>query len=201
MPSTSGKALCKEVQKMAKTSRRDLLKVAGAGSLVAGFGLSDTAKAGSETKTKSQHNHKPISGPLSSATVSFGQWPTDPPLKRFPNLGAPVIPNQHLVIPYEVTIKAGGAVNFIIAGFHLLLVYGDGTQKSDINSSLLVPGSSPPGLIDDPNNRIYMGLDPRMPLQDRVEVVSFAKPGRYLVICGVVPHFNDDMLGYVRVIS
>jgi len=185
---------------MSKTSRRDLLKVAGAGTLAAGFGFTAKTKAGTETHAKSGHQHSPLSGPLASATVSFGLWPTDPPLKRFPNVNAPDIPNQHVLIPNEPTIKAGGSVNFIIAGFHLVLVYDDGTQKSDINPSLLVPMHGGPPLIDDPNNRIYMGLDPLLLPQDRVEVVHFAKPGRYFVVCGVLPHFNDNMFGFVRVI-
>jgi hypothetical protein len=37
-------------------------------------------------------------------------------------------------------------------------------------------------------------------LQDRVEVVHFPNPGRFLVICAVLPHFNEGMTGYVRVI-
>ena len=123
------------------------------------------------------HQHQPISGPLANATVSFGQWPRDPPLDRFPNLGAPALPNGHQLIPSEVKIKAGGTVNFIIGGFHHVLVYDDGTQPRDINPDLLVPGSVPPGLIDDPNHRIYRGLDPRIFPQDRVEVVRFSKPG------------------------
>ena len=36
---------------------------------------------------------------------------------------------------------------------------------------------------------------------DRVEVVQFATPGTYLVICAIVPHFNEGMYGYVRVLS
>ena len=36
--------------------------------------------------------------------------------------------------------------------------------------------------------------------QDRVESVRFLKPGRYLVICAVHPHFvNDGMFGFVKV--
>ncbi len=44
-------------------------------------------------------------------------------------------------------------------------------------------------------------------MQDRVEVVRFPQAGRYLVICGVLPHFFDPatgefiMYGYVRVLS
>ena len=187
---------------MSKTSRRDLLKGAAAGSVAAGLGLTIKPNiAASEKRAAGAHNHKPISGPLANANVSFGQWPTDPPLDRFPNLGAPGIPNGHQLIPNEVKIKAGGTVNFVIGGFHHVLVYDDGTQLSDINANLLVPGSVPPGLINDPNNRIYRGLDPRVFPQDRVEVVGFSKPGIYLVICGVRPHFvNDGMFGFVRVL-
>ena len=36
--------------------------------------------------------------------------------------------------------------------------------------------------------------------QDRVETVQLAKPGRYLAVCGFVPHFDDRMFGYIRVL-
>jgi plastocyanin len=102
-----------------------------------------------------------------------------------------------------VNIKAGGTVNFIIGGFHHVLVYDNRTQPSDINKNLLIAptaGGLPPILINDPNNRIYRGLDPSLQPQDRVEVVHFDKPGVYLVICGVLPHFQEGMYGFVRVL-
>ena len=77
-------------------------------------------------------------------------------------------------------------------------------------------------MINDPNGRVYFGLDPRKaplaaniappagaPLaysQDRVEVVQFPAPGRYLVICAVLPHFapannaHPPMHGWVNVV-
>jgi plastocyanin len=141
-----------------------------------------------------------LDGPLSNATVSFGEWMT--PVDRFPN-NSPITANHHELIPQVATIKAGGTVNFIIAGFHQVTVYADGTQPGDINTALTVPVTQPPGppLINDPNNRIYRGLDPSLQPRDRVEVVRFANPGTYLVICGVFPHFvNDRMFGFVRVL-
>ena len=98
-------------------------------------------------------------------------------------------------------IKAGGTVNFIIAGFHLVVVYGNSKGPQDIAISVTVPpqGAAMPPLIDDASDRVYRGIDPTV-LQDRVEVVHFPDPGRYLVICGVLPHFNDGMYGYVEVI-
>ncbi len=35
--------------------------------------------------------------------------------------------------------------------------------------------------------------------QNRVEPVAFLTPGRYLVICAVLPHFNDRMYAWVEV--
>jgi plastocyanin len=184
---------------MAKTTRRNLLKGAAAGSVVAGLGLTtkpETAKP--EAHAAGAHQHEPISGPLANATINFGAWRTDPPLDRFPN-NSPMAGNQHQLTPHEATIKAGGTVNFIIGGFHHILVYDDGTQPGDINAALANPAFAL--LIDDPNNRIYRGLDPRPLPQDRVETVHFPKRGTYLVICGVRPHFvNDGMFGFVRVL-
>jgi hypothetical protein len=106
-------------------------------------------------------------------------------------------------------------VNFIISGFHQVIVYGDGTRPGDIDASDTVPATVQPGppLINDANNRVFRGIDPsvlpalqgppqgpRLPvLQDRIEAVQFAEPGRYLVICGVLPHFLSGMYGYVKV--
>lgn len=186
--------------------RREFFEKAGLGS--AGLVSLPALVAGAEAvapKRKETHLHQPIDGPLAMATVSFGHWSAgmQPSLDRFPNLGAPVLPNGHQLIPQEVTIKAGGAVNFIIAGFHHILVYDDGTQPGDINVTMTQPVSVPPGppLINDSRNRVYRGLDPSVlrPVQDRVEVVQFPNPGTYLVICGVLPHFLDNMYGFVKV--
>jgi len=156
-----------------------------------------------------QHDHKAHGGaakadggPLSNATVSFGAWMTSPPLDRFPNISNTRTSNHHVIIPEVAKIKAGGTVNFIIAGFHQVIVYDDGTQPGSINTSLTVPPTNPIPtlLIADPNRRIYRGLDPSTQPPDRVEVVHFAAPGTYLVICGVLPHFQAGMYGYVRVV-
>lgn len=66
-------------------------------------------------------------------------------------------------------------------------------HRIDANCSVLP-------IINDPARRIYRGVDPSLRARDRVEVVSFSKPGTYLVICGVLPHFQEGMYGYVRVL-
>jgi hypothetical protein len=56
--------------------------------------------------------------------------------------------------------------------------------------------------IDDrPNDvsdgRVFRGIvNPAA--QDRVEVVHFPEAGTYLVICGILPHLQDDMFGWVK---
>lgn len=154
-----------------------------------------------------EHDHRPIEGPLASATVSFGFWPPADPARpnsgnRFAVPNAPAAPNGHALLPFEAVVKVGGAVNFIVAGFHLITVYKPGTTPEMVDVTKLVAGSVPPGLIDDDTNRVYFGVDPRTVPQDRVEVVGFNQPGRHLVICGVRPHFvNDHMYGWVRVVG
>jgi plastocyanin len=143
--------------------------------------------------------------PLGNATVSFGQWMSSPPLDRFPNFGGSPTTNVHAMTPNMVTIRAGGSVNFIVSGLHNIAIYDDGVQPADINLALTTPTTSPTPpvlpIINDPNRRIYRGVDPSLQSRDRVEVVNFAEPGTYLVICGVLPHFTGGMYGYVRVLA
>jgi hypothetical protein len=170
---------------MTTTSRRSVIK-----SFVAGGVLAGAAPAAAAAQHAQQH----LPGPLSHATMVFGQWNT--PMDRFTGAFTPPDVGHH-VSPHEVTIAAGGSVAFLIGGFHLLLIYDNGIVHSDVNPNLQIPGPPVP-LVDDPNNRFYRGLDPRVNLLDRVEVIHFHEPGRYLVVCGVLPHFHE-MYGYVRV--
>lgn len=148
-------------------------------------------------------SHRPLEGPLATATVSFGAWPSHPPLDRT-NLPPGPPPNLHEQIPYMASIKAGGTVNFIIAGVHQLAVYAPGTALADVNGSLLqeVPGAPPgfPPVVNDATNRVYRGPFPSLADQDRVEVVHFTTPGTYLTVCVFLPHFLEGMHGWVRVL-
>jgi plastocyanin len=152
-----------------------------------------------------------IDGPLANATVSFGQWQSDliPSLDRL--LGDPTggaAGNNHEMHPQIATVKAGGSVNFIISGGHVVSIYDDGTQPEDINLTNIEPATScatsAGGVLSDSNGRIYRGpcFTGR---RDGVEVVQFSKPGTYLVICARKNHFAPttggvEMFGFVKVL-
>ena len=142
--------------------------------------------------------------PLTNETVSFGQWQT--PLDRLTANPGGGVGNVHEMAPNAVTIKAGGAVNFVISGLHNVQIYGDGTRPEDIGTNPpVLPIGQGGGIINIAENRIYRGWDPNaVPNtfeRDRVEVVNFAEPGTYLVICGIRNHFvTDGMFGFVTVL-
>jgi plastocyanin len=93
--------------------------------------------------------------------------------------------------------------------------------NADLPQIPLVPQPPPPAppvnlpkLVNLATGRVYRGLDPRILYYmspgpggtmipnlnlDRVEAVNFSEPGRYLVVCGVRPHFNEGMHGFVNV--
>lgn len=185
--------------------RREFVEKLGIGSalIVSSSALAAPGHA-AQDEDNGEHDHRPVSGDRANATVSFGAWPVGTlasPLDRTVTPDAPAAPNIHQLIPYVTTIKEGGSVNFVLAGFHQVVVYGPGTRPDDINALLFDPLPGPPGLglINDPTNRVYRGLSPVGLPQDRVEVVHFGQPGRYLVICAVTFHFADNMFGWVRV--
>ena len=199
-----------------ENDRRKFLKATGGAILAAG-------SAGVLQATGQHHktaNFVASGDPLGSATVSFGGWMSGftPPLDRFTNPLPPPPTNHHELIPNVAKIKAGGYVNFIISGLHIIAIYDGGTTPADIAASITAGHTLPLGgilplIVNEPNNRVYRGINPvsfpgtAAPFMppifnpDRVEVVHFDTPGTYLVICALVPHFNDGMYGYVKVLS
>jgi plastocyanin len=184
--------------------RREFVEKVGMGSaaLITGgvLGKSDKMKGKASPQQGQGHEHAHVSGERAGAVVAFGQWK---PFDRIGNAAGPNdrTQNNHVLTPFRVRIKAGGAVSFIISGFHNPVIYGNGKQLEDVNVGLILPGSTPPGLIDDPDRRVFRGINPAtLPVQDRIENVTLPDPGEYLVICAVVPHFvNDKMHGFIIV--
>jgi plastocyanin len=182
--------------------RREFVEKVSMGSavLLAGGTLGTSGKTPAKAaKKQDPHDHSPINGDKAHAVIAFGQWIA---FDRFGNAAGPNdrTKNHHVLTPFNAMIKPGGAVSFIISGFHQPTIYAPGTRLEDINAALIVPGSVPP-LIDDPENRVFRGVDPRTVGQDRIENVTLTDPGTYLVICAVQPHFvNDKMHGFITVV-
>jgi plastocyanin len=179
----------------------------GSAALITGGALGAPGKVPAKAAPKRQaHDHSPVNGDKALAVVAFGQWIA---FDRFDNPAGPGgnppggpndrTKNHHVLTPFNAQIKPGGAVCFVISGFHQPTIYQPGTRPEDINPNLVVAGSVPP-LIDDPNGRVFRGVDPRTVAQDRTENVTLNEPGKYLVICAVQPHFvADNMHGYITV--
>lgn len=179
--------------------RQFVASVLGGG--LAGGGLVVPAIVAQDPAGQPQHDHERVDGPLANATVSFGAWPLGLDRMNPPPVGP--APNLHRLVPNLSKIQLGGTVNFIISGLHQVIVYGPGKAVEDVNANMTIP-SAPgfPPLINDPTLRVYRGLNPALlvPVLDRVEAVQFTQNGLHLVICGVVPHFRDQMYGWVEVI-
>jgi plastocyanin len=135
-----------------------------------------------------------------SATVSFGAGL---------NTAQPGNAANHHVLPKTIEIKAGGVVNFAVAGFHQIVIYNPGTEIDDI----VIP-DFPPNLFVNYQlaTAYYVGINPNdanpatpatPPVlnnqENRMEAISFSTPGVYLVICNVTPHLRDGMYAYVKV--
>ena len=149
------------------------------------------------------------------------------PLDRHPT-NSPNNRNVHKMLPFEAEIDEGGAVTFTISGAHQILIYDDGTTLEEVQKEADTNGSGAadlgdtnvlpigPGLVNVATNRIYRGLNPLVlnydptvgavppppapvAVRDRIESVNFDRPGRFLVVCAVVPHFNEGMHGFVTV--
>ena len=188
-----------------ENDRRKFLKVTGGAILAAGSVGAITALGRDPGRSVDTGND-----PLGSATVGFGGWMTGfaPPLDRFTQPLPPPPANHHELIPNMAKIKAGGYVNFVISGLHVISIYDSGTAPEDIDIGDTTPLGGPlPPVINSPAGRLYRGPNPVISAGpppvidlDRVEVVHFDNPGTYLVLCAVLPHFLEGMYGYVRVL-
>lgn len=143
-----------------------------------------------------------------------------------PNFSTPGDANNHVVIPNDVTIKTGETLTLLVHGFHQPLVYRvpedttrdrvatgtSGIVRVDgapiLDTNIVDPLHAPPDFIHDHSDHfIAEGANPReikTDVVDRDEGLSFSltfsKPGRYLILCAVKPHFlNDDMFALVTV--
>jgi hypothetical protein len=145
------------------------------------------------------------------------------------NTAQPGNEQNHHVLPGRIRVNAGDVVNFVVSGLHVIRVYDRGVLLSDVKAAIpdecevnpVPPAEFPANCFTDAGpvpvipplglEVYYEGLNsigppPQVPpfapvslAQNRVEAVSFLKPGRYLVICAVLEHFNDRMYAVVEV--
>jgi plastocyanin len=144
------------------------------------------------------------------------------------NTAQPGNEQNHHILPNVIRVRAGDVVNFVVSGLHVIRVYDKGVQLRDVKAQIpdecevtpTPPAEFPancftqgPVAVIPPLGLdvLYEGLNsigapPQVPpfaplslAQNRVEVVSFLNPGRYLVICAVLEHFNDGMWAVVEV--
>jgi plastocyanin len=163
-------------------------------------------------------------GELTDAPASFNAAPGIPAnaVIRFGNadLGSAYDPpsghdaSYHAkdkAFPRTVVISAGGTVTFEMGVFHQAAIYADGVRPEDIDPSstidLTAPPPAPPGtiiipdfIIDDANQRTALSPFSFAPMTWTSPPGTFDNPGRYLVICTVLPHFvQANMYAWVIV--
>jgi hypothetical protein len=137
-------------------------------------------------------------------------------------------PNHH-ILPPEIKVRISKArrlngdvvtvpatVNFIVSGFHWIWVYQPGVPLQEVVDHIPAAGlfvnyevvtlgvsnvfakgvfpGTPPTFTD-------AGPFPLSGTQNRTDSIAFSKPGKYLVICNVAPHFVDGMYAWVRVVD
>lgn len=135
-----------------------------------------------------------------SAVVDFGR----------PEVGSPFPPPEHdasyhakdKLNPRTVVIAVGGTVTFRRAPVHLVAIYEPGTEPEDIDVTQLAPSPIPelPIITDDDGLVAWEELDPATFFQFAEFEHTFTAPGRYLVICRLMPHFAfANMYGWVIV--
>lgn len=136
---------------------------------------------------------------LLAVTIQFGQSDVGSPFPASADHDASAHAKDNLV-PRTVAIDKGGTVTFNVpAGVHQIAIYAPGTQPEDINTAVLIPlcPGPTPRLINDPTNRVALITHAcGSAWQARY---TFNTPGRYLVICAFLPHFEVGMYGWVEV--
>jgi hypothetical protein len=145
------------------------------------------------------------------------------------NTAQPGNEQNHHVLPNVIRVNTGDVVNFVVSGLHVIRVYDRGVRLNDVKAQIpdecevnptppaqfpanCFTGAGPVPVIPPLGLDVYyeglnpLGPPPQLPpfapvslAQNRVEAVSFLRPGRYLVICAVLEHFNDRMYAVVEV--
>jgi hypothetical protein len=112
------------------------------------------------------------------------------------------------VYPGTVVIRRGETVAFESFPVHQIAVYAPGTRPEDIRlddahlDDVELPWgeTAPNTLINDPANRLALSPISWQTVNWTPPAGTFARPGRYLVICTVIFHYVETrMYGWVEV--
>ena len=160
---------------------------------------SSPAPATASTEARSDALNTPL-----AATMDFGIDTNGSPFPPPSGHDASAHAKDNLV-PRTVVIDRGGTVTFRMGPvpIHQVAIYAPGTEPRDINTSILQPPPPPPcppaPLINDPNNRVAVLSAQICNGGSPAPTFTFMQPGRYFVICRLLPHFNVGMYGWVMV--
>jgi plastocyanin len=116
------------------------------------------------------------------------------------------------IVPRTVVIAVGGTVTFNVpAGVHQINIYKPGTQPEDVDTSMsnlttlaAHAGCGPPApagapLVIDDGGDNFLAAIPVPCFTPTQKTYTFTAPGRYLVICAFLPHFENGMYAWVEV--
>ena len=134
-----------------------------------------------------------------AATMRFGQSDVGSPFPPSADHDRSAHAKDNLV-PRTVVIDRGGTVTFEVpAGVHQIAIYAPGTTPEDINTAALIPlcPGTTPRVINDATNRVAF-ITHACGSSWQAQY-TFDTPGRYLVICAFLSHFQVGMYGWVEV--
>jgi plastocyanin len=142
--------------------------------------------------------------------MQFGQVHAGSPFP--PDSGHDRSGNAHdNLVPRTVVIGTGGTVTFMVpANVHQIAIYEPGTEPEDIDTSDLTTLNAYAGCVGPPfvNAPLVIDVTDDANLEAHYPVPCFTEaqiahtfdaPGRYLVLCSFLPHFELSMYGWVIV--
>jgi len=151
---------------------------------------------------------------IPSAVLAQGQGNCSPSLICFgrPDTGSTFFPpGEHdqssnakdNIVPRNVTVPVGTDVRFVVQGLHLPAIYDVGTTPDSLSTapSAPAPNCQPPlpTIADQPGQLWQVGACVAPGTTVTAPGAIFDRPGRYLVICEIQPHFLTGMYGWVTV--